>query len=213
MLLGVVPTPAVAIVSARDEVPGVVISASHNPFEDNGIKVFAPGGLKLTDAEQAEVEAAIAEVLGGCARRWSPVPRSVRCATTPAVRMPTPPRSPPTLEGRDLAGMRVVVDCANGANSQVAPEVLRALGAEVTVLSADPDGTNINARVRLHPPRRRCSGPCGPRAPRSASPSTATRTGWWRSTTPASWSTATRSSPCARSTWPDEDSSPTGRWS
>ena len=63
------PTPAVAVVSARDAVPGVVISASHNPFADNGIKVFAPGGSKLTDAEQAAVEAAIAEVLGGAAAR------------------------------------------------------------------------------------------------------------------------------------------------
>ena len=61
--LGVVPTPAVALISARDRVPGVVISASHNSFEDNGIKVFAPGGLKLSDAEQARVEASVAAAL------------------------------------------------------------------------------------------------------------------------------------------------------
>jgi phosphoglucosamine mutase len=144
VLLGVVPTPAVAIISARDRVPGVVISASHNPFEDNGIKVFAPGGSKLTDAEQAEVESAIAAVLGGAAPlvtggEVGEVRHDAGGAEAYAAAVTS------TLEGRDLAGMRIVVDCANGANSQVAPQVLRALGAEVTVLSADPDGTNINA--------------------------------------------------------------------
>ena len=100
VLLGVVPTPAVAVGSARDGVPGVIISASHNPFADNGIKLFAPGGRKLTDAEQAEVEAAIADVLrrrraAGLDRRRA----SARCATDArrrgrrATSRPSSPRS------------------------------------------------------------------------------------------------------------------------
>ena len=152
VLLGVVPTPAVAVVAARDAAPGVVISASHNPFGDNGIKVFGPGGSKLTDAEQAAVESEIDAVLGGAAAsasggsvgevRADPGALEAYAATVVA-----------TLEGRDLAGMRIVVDCANGANSVVAPEVLTSLGAEVTVLSADPDGTNINANCGSTHPR------------------------------------------------------------
>lgn len=143
VLLGVVPTPAVAVLSARDGVPGVVISASHNPFEDNGIKVFGPGGRKLDDEEQDRVESAIAEVLAGApasaagsgvgiVRADDSAPRVYRDAVVA------------TLEGRDLAGLSLVVDCANGANSEIAPDVLRSLGATVTVLSAEPDGTNIN---------------------------------------------------------------------
>jgi phosphoglucosamine mutase len=143
VLLGVVPTPAVAVLCARDGVPGVVISASHNPFDDNGLKVFAPGGRKLSDDEQAAVEAAIAEVLDGAAPR----------ATGAGVGVVVPDDAAAgayadsvvaTLEGRDLSGLSLVVDCANGANSQIAPSVLRSLGAEVTVLCASPDGTNIN---------------------------------------------------------------------
>jgi phosphoglucosamine mutase len=144
VLLGIVPTPAVAVVAARDAVPGVVISASHNPFGDNGIKVFGPGGSKLTDAEQAAVESEIAAVLGGA-------PASVDGAQVGEVRADAggldayADAVTAILDGRDLSGMRVAVDCANGANSRVAPQVLRSLGAEVTVLSAAPDGTNINA--------------------------------------------------------------------
>lgn len=144
VLLGVVPTPAVAVVCARDAVPGVVISASHNPYEDNGLKVFAPGGLKLSDDEQSAVEAAIAEVLsgagplagGGSIGSVRPDPTAAEAYADAVVA---------TLDGRDLAGMHVVVDCANGANSTIAPDVLRSLGARVSVLSDTPDGTNINA--------------------------------------------------------------------
>lgn len=144
VLLGVVPTPAVAVLSARDSVPGVVISASHNPFADNGLKVFAPGGRKLSDEEQLDVEAAIAEVLTGA-------PPRVGAADVGVVRNDDGASEAyaasvvATLEGRDLAGMHVVLDCANGANSHVAPSVLRSLGARTEVLFDDPDGTNINA--------------------------------------------------------------------
>ncbi len=149
--LGVVPTPAVALISARDRVPGVVISASHNSFEDNGIKVFAPGGLKLSDAEQARVEASVAAALrdtptgitGGAVGTL--VDDSTAVGAYSAL-------LESSLEGRDLAGPAVVVDCANGANSVIAPRVLRALGVHPTVLHAAPDGLNINRRCgSTHP--------------------------------------------------------------
>ncbi len=152
VLLGVVPTPAVAVVSAEERSVGVVISASHNPFADNGLKLFAPGGRKLTDDEQVGVEATIAEVLvaGG-----SPGPTGeslgvVRTDDTAAARYAAAVVG--ALGGRRLDGLRLVVDCAHGANSEVAPEVLRSLGAEVTVVAAEPDGTNINRDVgSTHP--------------------------------------------------------------
>ncbi len=144
ILLGVVPTPAVAVVSARDAVPGVVISASHNPFRDNGLKVFAPGGRKLSDDEQSAVEAAIAEVVAG-ARPGVTGERVGVVRTDPGGLDAYAAAVIETLEGRDLRGLKVVLDCANGANSVVAPSVMRALGAEVEVLFDDPDGTNINA--------------------------------------------------------------------
>ena len=152
VLLGVVPTPAVAVVSAEERSVGVVISASHNPFADNGLKLFAPGGRKLTDDEQVGVEATIAEVLvaGG-----SPGPTGeslgvVRTDDTAAARYAAAVVG--ALGGRRLDGLRLVVDCAHGANSEVAPEVLRSLGAEVTVVAAEPDRTNINRDVgSTHP--------------------------------------------------------------
>ena len=143
VVLGVVPTPAVAVVSARDRVPGVVISASHNSFQENGIKVFAPGGLKLSDAEQGRVEAAIAAALRGTPPGISG--ESVgTLVTDPTAAGAYEAVLRSSLEGRDLAGVAVVVDCAHGANSVIAPQVLRSLGARITVLNAAPDGTNIN---------------------------------------------------------------------
>ena len=144
VLLGVVPTPAVAAGSARDAVAGVRISASHNPFGDNGIKVFAPGGRKLTDAEQSEVEAAIADALAP-GDRTGPTGDAVgRTAADAGVVEHYVERVVAVTEGRSFDGMGVVVDCANGSNSQIGPDVLRALGAQVQILSAHPDGTNIN---------------------------------------------------------------------
>jgi phosphoglucosamine mutase len=141
--LGVVPTPAVALVAAQDDVPGVVISASHNPFGDNGLKVFAPGGRKLGDDQQDAVEAAIAEVLDGAVPSVSGAAvGGVRSVDDALARYGAAVAT--VLDGRDLAGLRLVVDCANGANSTVAPQLLADLGAQVTVLCAEPDGTNIN---------------------------------------------------------------------
>ncbi len=153
VLAGVVPTPAVAFASERDQVVGVVISASHNSFEDNGIKLFAPGGLKLDDDQQAAVEAVIAEALtqeGGTdgADRGEHAPVGADIGTLladVALASDYAASIEGVTEGRRLDGMRIVVDCANGAASAIAPEVLADLGAEVIVTFAEPDGLNINA--------------------------------------------------------------------
>ena len=142
--LGVVPTPAVAVASKDADAVGVMISASHNPFADNGIKLFAAGGRKLSDDQQVAVEAAIAAALEA---PDAPGPTGGdigvvlvddgaldRYATAVVA----------AIEGRDLSGLRLVVDTANGSNHAVAPQVLRALGATVEVLADHPDGTNIN---------------------------------------------------------------------
>lgn len=146
-LIGVAPTPAVAWVAADRDVPGAMISASHNPFHDNGIKFFAAGGTKLSDAVEEELEAVLDEVLA------APVEPAAIAAAVAAV--PAEPGGQDvaryeqaivaSLGGRTLDGLRVVIDCANGASSEVAPRVLAALGAEVEVLHASPDGRNINA--------------------------------------------------------------------
>ncbi|MFZ4517211.1 MAG: phosphoglucosamine mutase [Microthrixaceae bacterium] len=144
VLLGVVPTPAVALAAAHHGVAGVMISASHNPFADNGIKVFAPGGLKLDDAEQARVEAAIAEVLEP-GPHAGPEGAAVGSVSADPDALGRYGRSvADAMEGRTLQGLHVVVDCANGSDSEVAPEVLRSLGARVDVLADGPDGANIN---------------------------------------------------------------------
>lgn len=137
--LGILPTPAVArAVQRRGAALGVVITASHNPASDNGIKFFTRGGRKLTDAEESAIEARLAE---------APAPQA------PAEL----PESPALEEYRAwaatllpagaLAGWRLVIDCAHGATCATTPAVLRQLGAEVLVLGIDPDGTNINASV------------------------------------------------------------------
>ncbi len=144
--LGVVPTPAMAYMSQDAGAPAAMISASHNPFGDNGIKFFAAGGRKLADSVEAELELALHEFLHtptiagptgadvGTVRR-----RRMGDANEPYVW-----HLVSTLEDRTLIGLKVVLDCANGAASTVAPEVLRALGADVTVIHARPDGVNIN---------------------------------------------------------------------
>jgi phosphoglucosamine mutase len=146
--LGVAPTPAVAWVAARDGIAGAVISASHNPFEDNGVKLFGPGGKKLTDDLEEALEAELHRLLShevsvaGEARTGDAVGTLVDGAAEVAAWAASVAAS---IEGRRLDGLRVIVDCAHGAASAVAPAVLRDLGADVTVLHAAPDGTNINS--------------------------------------------------------------------
>ncbi len=144
--LGVLPTPGVAYAAAERGCPAAVVSASHNLFADNGIKLFAAGGLKLPDATEAAVEEELARVLDP-ARPASPSPVGHGVGLLreePAARRSYVEHLVGSLDGRDLAGLRIVVDCANGAASTVAPEVLERLGADVTAIADRPDGANIN---------------------------------------------------------------------
>ncbi|MDQ1375553.1 MAG: phosphoglucosamine mutase, partial [Actinomycetota bacterium] len=135
--LGVVPTPAVAAASAARGLPAAMISASHNPYEDNGVKFFAAGGRKLSDAVEEELEA----LLGA-----APTGASVGALSAePEATAVYEQRLLDSLGGRRLDGMHVVLDCANGAASAVAPQAFRDAGARVDVIHAEPDGTNINA--------------------------------------------------------------------
>ena len=145
-LLGVVPTPAVAALCADDGVAGAVISASHNPFPDNGIKIFAAGGRKLADAVQAEIERAVDSILAG---DGAATPLTGASVGTVGVRSDATQRYLDHLHrsvpASDFDGARVVLDCGHGASYQVASRAFEARGATVIVINADPDGTNINA--------------------------------------------------------------------
>jgi phosphoglucosamine mutase len=136
--IGVTPTPAVAFEAARIDAMGAVISASHNPYHDNGIKLFAVGGSKLPD----EVEAAIETELGLLAAP-SGDPGMVHGRGGAGEAYVEHLLS--ALEGRDLSGLRLVVDAANGAASHLAADVFQRAGAHVVVINDRPDGRNINA--------------------------------------------------------------------
>ena len=144
VLLGPMPTPAVAMLTRemRADV-GVMISASHNPYEDNGIKLFGPDGFKLSDADELAIEAMLgaeqalaASPEVGRARRID----DARGRYIHAVKASLP-------DNVRLDGLKIVVDCANGAAYQVAPSVLWELGAEVITLGVTPNGKNINDKV------------------------------------------------------------------
>ncbi|MGC8513072.1 MAG: phosphoglucosamine mutase [Acidimicrobiales bacterium] len=140
--LGVVPTPYVAFVSAGAGAPGAVVSASHNPFADNGIKLFAAGGLKLSEREEAAVEQ---RLHSGVAARLSGE-RIGRVIGGALDLRGYVDKLTAGLEGRSLRGARVVLDAANGAAVTTAETVFTAAGATVVeVVGARPDGTNINS--------------------------------------------------------------------
>jgi phosphoglucosamine mutase len=144
LLAGVVPTPAVAcLVKEMGATGGIVISASHNPAKDNGLKLFGGDGYKLDDALEARLEdlilteeidavradgadIGISEPIADAAARYGAIARA-------------------SVPGMSLHGMKITVDCANGAAFRTTPEVLRALGATLSVFHANPDGGNINA--------------------------------------------------------------------
>ena len=146
--LGVLPTPGVAAVAERRKVPGAVISASHNPFGDNGIKLFSLLGTKLPTDVEGEIERELDAVLAnpdGPPRR--PTGYGVgRITTDPGAVELYKEHLVATTDGRRLDGLRVVLDCANGAASEIAPWVLADLGARVTALHDSPDGENINEK-------------------------------------------------------------------
>ncbi|WP_354488108.1 phosphoglucosamine mutase [Novosphingobium sp. 1529] len=144
VLLGPMPTPAVAMLTRemRADV-GVMISASHNPFEDNGIKLFGPDGFKLSDEDELAIEAMLEDELDlapasevGRARRIE----DARGRYIHAVKASLP-------HNLRLDGLRIVVDCANGAAYTVAPSALWELGAEVIAIGVEPNGKNINLNV------------------------------------------------------------------
>ena len=143
-LLGPMPTPAIAYLTRTFRASaGVVISASHNPHHDNGIKFFSADGIKLDDALEAEIE------------RWLDMPIQV-CEPTELGKASRVDDAPglyvefckSTVPNEfTLDGMKIVLDCAHGATYHVAPKVFRELGAKVSVIGADPDGLNINLNV------------------------------------------------------------------
>ncbi len=144
--LGVLPTPGVAFASEVKEAPAAVISASHNPFPDNGIKLFAAGGRKLADEVEEALEAELNRLRGGGAAA-GPVPSGAdvgRLESDDSAGGEYVDHLVRSLQGRSLDGMRVVLDCANGAAFQVAPMALAELGAKVELIGAEPDGANIN---------------------------------------------------------------------
>ncbi|MFC0284184.1 phosphoglucosamine mutase [Camelimonas abortus] len=146
LLLGPMPTPAVAMLtrSMRCDL-GVMISASHNPYEDNGIKLFGPDGYKLSDDVERQIEALIDSDLSQRLAPAADLGRARRIDSVHARYVEFAKRTLP--RDVDLEGMRVVVDCANGAGYRVAPEALWELGAEVIALGVEPNGANINRDV------------------------------------------------------------------
>ena len=145
--LGVIPTPGVAFASAGWRAPGAVVSASHNPFPDNGVKLFAPGGRKLTDDEETTLEAEFARIAGAAAGEAGSRPTGAEVGTLesdPAALDAYAAHLGASLEGRTLEDLFVVLDCGHGAASVVAPTVVRQTGARVEVLGDRPTGTNVN---------------------------------------------------------------------
>ncbi len=147
--VGVLPTPAIAYLTRRlDAHGGVVLSASHNPFEDNGIKIFSSEGAKFPDAWEEEIEAR----LGG--PDTAPWPTGVdigRLVQHEAAEADYIAHARATCP-HNLSGLRIVLDCAHGATYRVAPEIFRRLGADVRVMNASPDGQNINLGAgAMHP--------------------------------------------------------------
>ena len=147
--IGVVTTPTVAHLTATEDTVdlGVMISASHNPMPDNGIKFFAHGGYKLADAVEDQIEALVntewdrptGDAVGEINADHAWAKDSYIAHLVEAI-------------GTDLRGMKIAIDCANGAASELGPAVFRELGADITVINASPDGRNINLNAgSTHP--------------------------------------------------------------
>ncbi len=156
LLAGVLPTPGAPLLIRRHGLDlGVVISASHNPYEDNGIKFFGGDGFKLTDDTEHEIERMLEEahVEVGAPGTGAvdpgapghPSPRIGRVQRFHGALEDYLRALHERFETLDLSGRRIALDCANGATYRAAPEIFRRLGADIDVLAADPDGRNINA--------------------------------------------------------------------
>ena len=146
--VGLVPTPVVAVEAARLDAIGLVVSASHNPHHDNGIKVFGAGGVKLDSSTESQIEAQMASdsVTAG-------EPGIITTDDPEAVINRHLARLVNVIDNRSLSGLRLVVDTANGAASRIAGPILAALGASVVVMNAEPDGYNINDQCGATDPR------------------------------------------------------------
>ena len=144
LLAGCIPTPGVAFLArSLGCAAGIVISASHNPFEDNGIKVFNADGCKLNDETEARIEQlALSNELDGVRPEPARIGRVIRAEDAAAEYVEFCKQSFPAEQ--TLAGLKIVLDCANGAASSVAPKVFSGLGADIAVIHAAPDGININ---------------------------------------------------------------------
>ena len=154
-LLGPVPTPAVAMLtrSMRADL-GVMISASHNPYQDNGIKIFGPDGYKLSDDQERKIEALIDAPAPDALAGASDIGRAKRIEDAGARYIEFAKRTYPGESNLD--GLRIVIDTANGAAYKTAPTALWELGAETIVLGEDPNGLNINDKVGSTAPEAMC---------------------------------------------------------
>ena len=155
-LVGPLPTPAIAMLtrSLRADL-GVMISASHNQFEDNGIKLFGPDGFKLSDDTEMEIEALMAANRAGRLAAPTKLGRASRMTDSGGRYIEAAKATFP--RGRTLDGMKIVVDCANGAAYRVAPTVLWELGATIIPVGVEPDGFNINRDVGSTEPAHLCA--------------------------------------------------------
>ena len=172
---GIMSTPGVACLVRKEKFSaGVVISASHNPYHDNGVKLFAGSGMKFPDEIEEQLEA---EILRG-RKEFAPAPAKQLVADRSLDEDYLEFLRGCVLPGAKLAGMKMVLDCANGAATSLGPALFRSLGAEVVPIHDPPDGRNINARLRLAAPRRTC------------------RKKWWKSARRWAWRlTATPTAP------------------
>ncbi|HEX9505257.1 MAG TPA: phosphoglucosamine mutase, partial [Acidimicrobiia bacterium] len=144
VLAGVLPTPGVASLARERAAPGAVISASHNPFADNGVKLLAPGGRKISESMEIAIEHELREL---AVSQPGPGPDGIGVGVASEHRSALDEYVAylvDSLQGRHLTGIQAVVDCGNGAAFRAAPTALRALGVQVDVLNAAPDGSNIN---------------------------------------------------------------------
>jgi phosphoglucosamine mutase len=155
LLTGPIPTPAVGMLtrSMRADL-GVMISASHNPFDDNGIKLFGPDGYKLSDQVENEIETLIDSALMKKLAKSADLGRAKRIDGVQDRYIEFAKRTLP--KNLSLGGLRVVVDCAHGAGYRVAPEALRELDAEVIAIGVEPDGFNINRECGSTEPGALC---------------------------------------------------------
>ena len=148
---GILPTPAVArLVSRLGCDAGIVISASHNPFQDNGMKFFSGNSMKLSDQTEETIEALLCSDLNSDLPVGGELGTVIKLEDSEKIYMDLLRRTLP--ETLSLRGLKIVIDCANGAGYRVGPELLRSLGAEVIAIADCPDGTNINLGCgAMHP--------------------------------------------------------------